>query len=114
MSTVVVIRWPVTRMTVTECSSAAAGSAQTPKPIVAATSTGISFRRFICYASPPAYVALSVRHAGATIGFSAPGLRRTLLADFSLCNETTVNPALACAYCSKWPTFMLRTTRKLV
>ena len=54
ISTVLVMRWPVTRTTVTECSSAAAGSAATPRPTVATITAMISFRLFISSTRPPA------------------------------------------------------------
>ena len=54
MSTVLVMRWPVTRTTVTECNSAAAGSAATPRPTVATITAMITFRLFISSTRPPA------------------------------------------------------------
>ena len=56
-STVRVMRSPVTSTTVTECSSAAAGSATTPRPTVATITAMIPFRLFILkYASPRAFL----------------------------------------------------------
>ena len=61
-STVRVMRSPVIRTTVTECNSALAGSAATPRPTVAAITAMIPFRLFIFeYASPRALLRIDLR-----------------------------------------------------
>ena len=52
MSTWTSTRWPVISTTVTECSSAEAGIAATPRPAVAAISAMMPFRRFILGTRP--------------------------------------------------------------
>ena len=53
-STVLVMRWPETSTTVTECSSAWAGSAAMPRPTEATITAMIPFRLFISSTRPPA------------------------------------------------------------
>ena len=64
------MRWPVIRTTVTECSSAEAGIAATPRPAVAAMSAMIPFRLFILSTRPPARLAA---HPRAMTMSDAPG-----------------------------------------
>ena len=88
-STVRVMRSPVTRTTVTECSSALAGSAATPRPTVATITAMIPFRLFIFeYASPRAFLRIDYERfdaAGATLP-RGPGTPVTLLSGLCLCN----------------------------
>ena len=63
-STVASMRSPVIRTTVTECSSAAAGIAATPRPAVAAISAMMPFRRFMLIPRPPAHPTAHPARAG--------------------------------------------------
>ena len=88
-STVRVMRSPVMRTTVTECNSALAGSAATPRPTVAAITAMIPFRLFIFeYASPRALLRIDYERfhaAGATLP-RGPGTIVTLLSGLCTCN----------------------------
>ena len=72
-STIVGMRWPVTRTTVTECSCAEAGIAATPRPTVAAMSAIMPFRRFILSTRPPARLTAHPARASPA-NTDAPGL----------------------------------------